>query len=136
MSLGLTVLILVLYVLAVMRLVRLINYDTVLDPLRLWIARRAQTAKSAGEEAESNMQPVASALHLRTMARWNTLAYFLGCPWCVGFWISLGTAIVPVSIIGWPWWALPGVALGCSQIVGLLAPLSADEDIEIVADGE
>ncbi|ART68195.1 hypothetical protein BTO20_06000 [Mycobacterium dioxanotrophicus] len=135
-DLGVTILILIVYVLAVMRLVRLVNFDTVLDPLRIRIARRAQTAKSAGEEAEVNMQPIAAELHLRTMARWNTLAYFIGCPWCVGFWLSLATAIVPVVLVGWPWWAAFGVALATSHLVGLAAPLSADEDIEIVENDE
>lgn len=134
-SLGLTFLILVVYVLAVARVTRLINYDTVLDPLRLWIARRAETARTAAEEAEQNSQPTQSAIYLRTMARWNTLTHFLGCPWCVGFWISLATAIAPVSIIGWPWWTLMWVALGTSYLVGLAAPLSADP-MEIVADDD
>lgn len=130
-SFGVAVLILVVYVLAVMRLVRLVNYDTVLDPLRVWIARRAQAAKSAADEANDAGQPIMAQAHSRRMARWNTLSYFLGCPWCVGFWLALATAIVPVMTMGWPWWAVFGVGFACSYLVGLVAPLSAD-DLEIV----
>ncbi|MHC9292044.1 DUF1360 domain-containing protein [Mycobacterium sp. LTG2003] len=126
-SLGLTVLILVVYVLAVARLTRLINYDTVLDPLRLWIARRAETARTAAEEAELNSQPTQSAIYLRAMARWNSLAEFLECPWCVGWWVALAGAVPVVYVLGWSWWALVPVALAASYLVGLAAPLSADE---------
>ncbi|OHU29032.1 DUF1360 domain-containing protein [Mycobacteroides chelonae] len=133
LGLGHAILILVIYVLAVMRLVRLINYDTVLDPLRLWIARRASTAQTASKEAFLAEQPVIAQAHARRMGRWNVLAYFLGCPWCVGFWLSLATGVLPVRIIGWPWWAFAPVALACSYLVGLVAPVSADE-MEIVSD--
>lgn len=137
-SLGQTILILVVYALAVMRLVRLVNYDTVLDPLRLAVERRVVTARTNAEQTEQRSDDnEATVQHFRRrQAQWSTLAYFLGCPWCVGFWISLATAIVPVLIIGWPRWALVGVALATSHLVGLAAPLSADEDMEIVANGE
>lgn len=136
-SLGLTILILIVYVLAVMRLVRLVNYDTVLDPLRLAVERRVVTARTIADQTEYADQNDAVANHFRRrQAQWATLAYFLGCPWCVGFWLSLATAIVPALILGWPWWALFGVALATSHLVGIAAPLSADEDIEIVANGE
>lgn len=110
------IVVLVVYVLAVMRVVRLVNYDTVLDWLRIVIARRAR--EDTRSEAER--------------ARWSVMEYFLGCPWCVGFWLCLATAIVPVVIVGWPWWALFAVALATSHLVGMLAPLSADDGIEIV----
>ncbi|WP_100458947.1 DUF1360 domain-containing protein [Mycobacteroides abscessus] len=131
-GLGLTVLIFIIYVLAVMRLVRLINYDTILDPVRLWIAHRANLAMIAADEARTAGHPVTAQSHTRRMARWNLLAEFLGCPWCVGFWLALAAAVAPVHIIGWPWWAVFGVALACSYVVGLAAPLTADE-MEIVS---
>ncbi|MGV0738225.1 DUF1360 domain-containing protein [Mycobacterium syngnathidarum] len=133
LSLGMIILILVIYVLAVMRLVRLVNYDTILDPLRLWIAHRANAARSAAAEADAADMPAQFVMFDQRMARWNKLAHFLKCPWCVGFWISLGTAVVPVLIVGWPWQALFGVALATSYIVGLAAPLTED-DLEIVDD--
>ncbi|AWN04211.1 hypothetical protein FDJ57_gp10 [Gordonia phage Sour] len=100
-----TVLVLVIYVLAVMRVVRLINYDTVLDTPRIAIV------KVFGPESK--------------------VVYFVTCPWCVGFWVALASAIIPVLIIGWPWWALIGIALATSHLVGAFAGLTADEDMEI-----
>lgn len=132
-SLGYTILILVVYVLAVMRLVRLINYDTILDPLRLWIARKARAAAVAAAEVNAGGMPAQFILWDRRMARWNTLAHFLKCPWCVGFWISLGTAVIPVLILGWPWPSLFAIALAASYLAGLAAPLTED-DMDIVDD--
>lgn len=134
-GLGLTILILVIYVLAVMRIVRLVNYDTILDPLRLWIAHRSNTALIAADEAHASSKPITAQAHSRRVARWNLLADFLGCPWCVGFWLSLAVAVVPVHVIGWPWWSLLGVAFACSYLVGLLAPLTADP-VEILSDDD
>lgn len=115
MSLGYTVLVLAIYLLAVMRLVRLINADTILDGMRIVIGRRARDEDRSKAERE----------------RWSTLEYFTGCPWCVGMWLSMATAILPVLIIGWPWWALFPVALAVSHLVGVCARFSVDDDIEI-----
>lgn len=95
----------VVFVLAVMRLTRLVNHDTILDPLRIAAAR------VFGPE--------------------SALVYFLGCPWCVGMWISMATAIWPVLMVGLPWWWFVPVGLATSHLVGLAAPLSSDEDMEI-----
>jgi hypothetical protein len=100
-----TMLILAIYVLTVARLTRLVNADIILDPLRVVVARRY------GSD--------------------STASYFLGCPWCVGLWLSLLLAIPVIAILAWPWWALIPVGLACSHIVGLLAPLASDEDIDI-----
>lgn len=100
-----TTLTLVIYVLTVARLTRLVNADMILDPLRVRIARK--------RGADS------------------TLSYFLSCPWCVGLWISMLLAIPAVGFLGWPWWTLLPVGLACSHLVGLLAPLASDEDIDI-----
>ncbi|UYL88119.1 membrane protein [Gordonia phage Evaa] len=105
LSLGESILVLVIYVLAVMRVTRLLNYDTVLDGPRVAL--------------------------MKIFGRDSAVVYFFGCPWCVGFWVALATAIVPVLIIGWPWWALIALALATSHLVGLFAGLSADEDMEV-----
>lgn len=126
-SLGFTILILIVYVLAVARITRLINYDTVLDWARLFVARRAGSALAAAEEAEAADQWTVAALHRKRQARWNILLEFLGCPWCVGMWAALGGAVVVVSILGWPWLTFLPLGLACSYLVGLAAPLSADE---------
>lgn len=106
MSLGYIVLVLVLYVLSVMRVVRLINFDAVIDT-----PRAALVGAFGGPD--------------------GTFAYFIGCPWCVGFWVALASAYAPVAIIGWSWWTLIPVALATSYLVGALAPLTADDDMEI-----
>lgn len=98
-------LVLILYVLAAMRLTRLVNADTILDPVRIRLARLF------GPE--------------------STLLEFLGCPWCVGFWISLAAAVVPVLVLHFPWWWTLPLGLACSQIVGMLSPWSSDEDLAI-----
>lgn len=100
-----TLIVLGLYVLTVARLTRLVNADMILDPLRVSIAAR--------RGADS------------------TLSYFLACPWCVGLWFAMLLAIPTVSYLGWPWWSLLPLGLSCSHIVGLLAPLASDEDIDI-----
>ncbi|MBV9923194.1 MAG: hypothetical protein JOY78_20405 [Pseudonocardia sp.] len=104
MNLGMTVLVLVIYVLVVMRLTRLINSDTILD------APRVALARVFGPD--------------------STAVYFFNCPWCVSMWVGLGLGIIPVHLVGWPWWALIPVALSASQIIGMCAPLYQDEEIE------
>ena len=126
------ILVLVVYLLASARLTRLINYDTLTDPFRLAIARRAETARQAAIEAEVNQQITTAELHSRRQERWLTAYEFAGCAWCIGFWVSLAGSVAPVVIVGWPWWATLPLALAASHLIGLFAPLSADEDIEIV----
>lgn len=92
----------VIYVLAVMRLTRLINSDTILDPLRIRVARNA------------------------------TLSYFFSCPWCVGFWLCLGTVWAPMFFADNVGLRYAGFALAASQVVGMMSPLFNDEDIEVV----
>ena len=102
-----TVLVLVLYVLAVMRLTRLINFDMIMD----WIHVKAA--------------------YKFTPASWQV--EFLRCPWCVGMWVALGTTWFPIWLQGLSWWLYPLIALGTSMVVGIAAPLSSDDD-EIVSD--
>lgn len=104
MSLGHTSLVLVVYVLAVMRLTRLVTDDTILDPFRI----RVSTRYGPG----------------------STVVYFLGCPWCVGLWISVGAAAAPAALLDWPWWTVLPLGLACSQLTGMAAPLYRDDEIE------
>lgn len=97
-----TVIVLAIYVLAVMRLTRLINFDRVLD----WF--RTAVVKVFGTHSE--------------------VVVFLGCPWCVGMWLSLAGAPAATASLGWPLWSAIPVGLACSQIIGMAAPLYADDD--------
>ena len=133
MSLGDTLIVLAVYLLATARLTRLINYDTLTDPIRGRVADQAAAAAAAAAEADTAGQTLAAARQRRRQDRWATGYAFLGCPWCVGWWIALAAAPIPVAVIGWPWWSVPLLALAASHLIGVADPLAADDDIEIVA---
>ena len=125
-----TALVLGVYVLAAMRLTKLINSDTILDPLRLPLGRAATRAQAAAREASLHGNGEQAEFHNRRRRRLQMLVEFIECPWCVGFWIALVGAVVPVLLLGWPWWTVPALGLAASQIIGMAAPLFADDDIE------
>ena len=99
-AMGHTALTLTLYVLVAARLTRLVNYDTILDPARLWIARRITAARP-------------------TPTRWTTVAEFMGCPWCVGMWISVALAPAAIAVLAWPWWTWAVLPFACSHLIGI-----------------
>lgn len=130
MSLGETLLVLLLYVLVAARVTRLINYDTLLDPIRLWIARRASSALIYARTSEL---PEEKTSGLRRHQRWTKLSEFLGCPWCVGFWVAAALSPIPVVVIGWPWWTCAVLPFACSHLIGIGDRWVADP-LQIVAD--
>lgn len=131
MSLGYIVLVLVIYVLVVASLTRLINYDFLTDPFRLWIAGRRASAEDAAREAGNNMLPALEAEHTRRQSRWGAAYQFVTCPWCVSFWFALPGAVPVVIIVGWPLWAIVPIALAARFLVGI-ADRWAGESIEVV----
>jgi len=108
-----TALTLGIYVLAAMRLTRLINYDKILDPLHQAVGWRARDFEDRSD-AERH--------------RWSKFGVFLHCPWCVGMWISLAGAGVVVWILHRPWWVFLPLGLACSQIIGMARRLSEDDE--------
>lgn len=137
-STATAVLYLAIYVLAVMRLTRLINADKIADFLRLYPASKVRAATVRKYEA---MRADLDAHVERAEAaerRWAGVLEFIQCPWCVGWWIALLTAPAPVWAIGWTWWVVPGVALACSHLVGICARFADTEEITIqdAASGE
>jgi hypothetical protein len=124
----------VVWVLAVARVTRLVNSDVVFDPVRLWVARRLSGLTRAVAEMEELRPLSVQAARLRKVqGRWNTLSYFIGCPWCVGLWVAVFTAWVPLWFSGNRVAVYVGVVLAASHVVGLGARLADDgEDIEIV----
>lgn len=127
MSLGQQLLILAIYVLAVARITRLINLDKIAAPLRDWVERKVTVHASIAERSsDPDTATRAQAAH----HRWDVAAYFVACPWCIGFWLSLVTGILPVALIGWPWWALFPVALAASHLIGVTARFAPDDDEE------
>lgn len=102
-----TVLILVLWTLSVMRLTRLINFDTIMDWLHIKAARKYGPGSWQVE--------------------------YLGCPWCVGMWIAWATAWAPILLTDdLIWWTYPLLALAASMVTGMTAGLTADDD-EIIS---
>lgn len=124
------------YALAVARLTRLINSDTILDKPRLGIITRARASRMDANEARALGQDVRATLLERRAHRWATLNYFVQCPWCVGMWLALATAIVPVALLDWPWWTFLPVALATSHLVGVCARFADTEEIEVQEDDD
>ncbi|MEV5391953.1 hypothetical protein [Nocardia farcinica] len=92
----------VLYLLAVVRLTRLVVFDKIAEPVR--------------------------ALLLRRLRDGSPITYLVHCPWCVSVW--LGAAAAPAAILaaGLSWWTLPLLALAGSHLAGLLAEVTIAED--------
>ena len=131
MPLGETLLVLGLYVLVAARLTRMVNYDTVGDPIRLWIARQSSTALLHGSHLADNADDAVK--WGRRSRRWNALADFLGCPWCVGLWISASLAPAAIHVIGWPWWTWAVLPFAASHLVGAFDRFVADP-VAVVED--
>ena len=136
MSLGVFVLVLVVYALAIMRLTRLINADTILDRPRLAIAGKAREAMLAANEARAHGQLTRAELYQRRQVRWNTLMYFVQCPWCVGMWLAFGSAWVPLYFHTNPVAQYVGVALAVSHLIGVFARFADTEEIDVVDDDQ
>ena len=105
---------LVLAVLAACRLTHLVTADTITRPLRLHLAEKARPDNAGGG-----------------IVRWNLIWDLVRCPWCIGFWISLGCVAVAWLVAPHPalpgWFAVPAEALGCSYVVAWLAGWEDDD---------
>lgn len=92
-----------LLVAASFRLWRLLAEDDILDMPRRWLLRLPQTWKN-GDTIPPGYR--------------EKLATFLVCPWCLGFWVSLG------FYLSWTWqseWTLYVAVVGAiSAAVGLI----------------
>lgn len=125
-----TLLIMTIYVLAIARMTRLINADTILDGPRLALANREKHHQSIAHSLQADLKQGELQEHHQTIAgRWHTALYFVQCPWCVGMWVALATAIVPVRFLDWPWWALFPVGLATSHLIGVFAFAADTEDM-------
>lgn len=125
-----TLLILTIYVLAVARVTRLINADTILDRPRAAIATKAHDyqhildARRATEDAAKTI-----AYWEGCARRWSTALYFVQCPWCVGMWLTLASAWAPLYFWTNPIVQYVGVALAASHLIGVFARFADTEDI-------
>lgn len=135
LSLGPTLVVLVVYVLASMRLTRLINADSITDFIRIWVGNRARQHELLTDEAFGRNQIETAKLHATKVQRWTKAFKFVQCPWCVGFWWPLLGAPLAIWVIkyGWTldWWAIVPLALAASHVIGLMARFADTEEIEI-----
>ena len=137
MGLGEQILTLVIYALAVARLVRLINSDTILDRPRLWLAGRARHHQLIAIELQAHRGKEQAYEHHRAlMRRWQTAVYFVGCPWCVGMWLAIATAWLPLWQANSPVVQYLAVALAASHMVGVCARFADTEEVDITDDDE
>lgn len=119
------------YVLAVMRLTRLINSDTVLDRVRLIPAAKSHAARNLALAARHSGQLETAAVLERTSRRWATVLYFLECPWCVGMWICLATAWLPLHHHDSRFVQYIGVALAASHLIGVFSFAADTEEVAV-----
>lgn len=127
-----TLLILAIYTLAVARLTRLINADTILDRLRVAIAEKVRQHHDLADKIDGDtaLDANASQYYRQRERHWSTALYFVQCPWCVGMWLTLATAWVPI------WYAdnsvarYVGVALAASHLIGVFAFVADTEDVD------
>ena len=119
-----------LYQLALMRLTRLINADTILDGPRAMLAAREKQHVSIADGLQANLDQAQLYEHHRALARrWQTALYFVQCPWCVGLWLALLTAWAPMRLLNFPWWSWPVIALAASHLIGVFAFAADTEEI-------
>lgn len=95
-----TVLILVVWVLAVARVTRLLTRDKLTEPFRAWVLDRR------GADSQ--------------------VAYLVHCAWCSSVWIGFASAPAAVAAAGLSWWLLPVIALAGSHVVGMLSWLDTE----------
>lgn len=127
-----TITALVVWALAVARVTRLVNADQITDWLRLYPARRVTSARAALDDAvlHNGGRPV--AVLRDQIKRWAIVYDFLTCPWCVGMWVALTTAWLPLLFSQNRVVQYLGIALAVSHVVGVCARFADTEELEVV----
>lgn len=134
MSLGAGILTVFTYVLAVMRLTRLINGDTILDWLRAIPMNKAHAARNAMNQARRSGQLTTAAMLEKQSRRWSMVLYYLECPWCVGMWIVFATVWLPMFFAHVVVVQYIGFALAASHLIGVFAFAADTEEVEVEED--
>lgn len=105
-------------VLGVCRLVRVAGWDEHpwVERLREWVVG-TEIQNTGSANAHMGLAPMEGGSVV--VYRRPTVAKFLGCPWCVGFWLSLA---VYLAWRGWPTATVTVMApLSFSELVGLVS---------------
>jgi hypothetical protein len=102
---------LVIYVLAVLRLTRLINVDEITVWFRDWLAQKAHVGQvlNSGEASRADRF-------------FRSLWKLVHCSWCVSMWIA-----IPVTVLArfeGAWWSWVCATLALSSASGLIADRS------------
>jgi hypothetical protein len=137
-----SLIVLIVWFLAIARVTRLINADTILDAPRAWLATRAVTAREDANLAKADGRELFPRQPLqRRAARWEKTLAFTQCPWCVGMWLALLSAWAPMVLLSWfsrPWYldavVYLALALAASHLVGVFARFADTEEIEFEDD--
>lgn len=120
--------ILLVYALAVARVTRLINEDVLLDGPRerivAWIWARRYGGQLVSARAEDG-SPLGQ-LPMWQAAKANgavepKLAYLVGCPWCASIYVGAVAAPLWFWLGTSPWLLVPAAALAFSYVTGFLA---------------
>lgn len=98
------------YTFAVMRLCRLINFDYIMDPIRVALVK-----------AVRGNPP---------------FVVFITCPWCVSIWVVAFTAWLPLYFAHNPVVQYAAIILAVSHIVGIASPLSDDPTVHAEPDDD
>ncbi|MGA6208042.1 DUF1360 domain-containing protein [Nocardia testacea] len=91
----------VLYLLAVVRLTRLVVFDKIVEPFR--------------------------ALLVRRLRQGSRITYVVHCPWCVSVWLAAAAAPPAILAAGLSWWTTPLLVFASSHVAGLLAEATLSE---------
>lgn len=111
---------LLLMALASYRLVRVVTLDKITEPVFEPLRQRLES-RWIRKHARSNSE----ALDYESSSKWNSkLAYFLSCPWCLGFWVSGAVTVIVSLAYGLDYPILTWLA--SSTIIGLIGALDSE----------
>lgn len=92
----------VLYLLAVIRLTKLVVFDTIAEPFRALLSRR--------------------------LRKGSRITYVAHCPWCISVWLAAAAAPFAILAADLSWWTMPLFVFASSHLAGLLSALVIDDE--------
>jgi hypothetical protein len=107
--------------LACYRLAILVTRDTITEPAREWLRRRAHP--DPPPEDFPGHERMLFDFQLHTIARWRWLFDLVSCVWCVSIWAA--AAIVALTKFTPGVWQYPAMGLALSAAAGFLTERSS-----------